>query len=169
MKKIFITLISAILTIAMLFAFAGCTPNENNNDNSGNGNSFSGSDDTSSDENTVSVITDIPRFSSMRKQADKIDVDYDNNNGKIIPFSITDTEEIAELMDVIFKASLYKMSEPIPPDNSTRITVYQGNRSYAFSVCYITENGNDYTISNSLLEKIMRIAWAHGVYETEED
>ena len=121
----------------------------------------------SNPDNTVLSITDIPRFSSMQNQADKIDVDLDNYNGKIIPFSITDTEEIAELMDVIFKASLYKMSAPIPSGNSTFITIYQGNRSYTFSVCYISENGNNYRISNSLLDKIMKIAWVHGVYDTE--
>lgn len=145
MKK-FITAVFAVLSSCiLLFSSVGC-----------------------SDE--ISSITDVEWYSDMRKQTDKIDVDFDNDTQEIFKFSITDEEEIGEIMEIIFSDTLLDLGKQLkPPGNNTYITIYQGEKAYILSVLYIEVGDKLYAFSTrALSNKIYALASAQGAFDNAE-
>ena len=69
----------------------------------------------------------------MTKETDRIDVTFDNNTGVLFYFSITNEEEIKQIMHIIFTGILKKQSKEINDGNHTSIKIIQGEKTY--SIC----------------------------------
>lgn len=149
MKKFLASIVATLLSCIFLFAVVGCAGN-------------------------ISFITDIERFSDMQKQADKIDVDFDNATKEGFEFAITDENEIAEIMEIIFSETLTNDHDPyFASPNDTSIMIYQGEKTYSLGVRYIDENSARYYFrfyfSTSRLEKkITELATARGAFDSVE-
>lgn len=146
MKKVLFAIMSVLFGSVFLMAFAGCS-------------------------DSIVSITDIERYSDMQSRADKIDVDFDNGTQESFPFTITDVEEIAEIMDIIFTTSLSYggKSKEVPPLGNTSLTVYSAEKSYTLGVHFIFEGENYYSFSTSeLAEKITALATERGAFEGAE-
>lgn len=144
MKRTLIALISTILCCLLLFA--GCAENKE-----------------------IIYITDVERYADMQQQADKIDVDFENGTQKGFQFTITDEDDIDEIMSIIFSDTLLKYADDtLPPGFNTKITIYQGEKSYTVNVSFISENGKLYSFStNNLKDKITVLAVAAGAFGDE--
>lgn len=144
MKKVLTVVISALLSCILIFAFVGCE-----------------------DAANIERITDIGFYADMQRQADKIDVDYDNATQAGFKFSITDENEIEEIMDIIFSETLNDLGkQAYPPMGNTHITIYQGEKAYGMSVRFITFNNRLYAFSTSnLSDKIFELATARGAFD----
>lgn len=119
---------------------------------------------------SIERITDIDFYADMQRQTDKIDVDFDNGTQEGFKFTLTDENDIEEIMDIIFSDTLNDLGkEPQPPGGNTYITVYQGEKAYSLSVHFITVNGRLYTFSTRRLsDKILELATARGAFDVEE-
>ena len=146
MKRTLFTLVTTIICCLFLLSFAGCSENKE-----------------------IIYITDVKRFADMQQQADKIDVDFENGTQKGFQFTITDEKEIDEIMSIIFSDTLLKYDDDaLPPGFNTRITIYQGEKSYTLNVSFISENGKLYSFStNNLKDKITVLATASGAFGDE--
>ena len=78
-------------------------------------------------------ITDLLEYSTMTKETDRIDVTFDNNTGVPFYFSITNEEEIKQIMHIIFTGVLKKQSKETNDGNHTSIKIIQGEETY--SIC----------------------------------
>ncbi|MCH5196387.1 MAG: hypothetical protein J1F28_06720 [Oscillospiraceae bacterium] len=142
MKKVFITLVAAALGCLLLLS--GCSKK-------------------------ISSITDIERYSDMQKNADKIDVKFDNYSGEPFRFTITNEDDLEEIMEILFSETLSYLGEEFPVGDNTFITIYQGEKSYSLSVRFISENEKYYGFSPAKLQpKIKAIATALGAFDNVE-
>ena len=143
MKRVLSAIASFVLCCVFLAAFAACS-------------------------DKISSIRDIKNYSDMQNQADKIDVEFDNGTQDGYLFTITDEEEIAEIMSIIFNTPISyggKRNE-IPPMGNTFLTIYQGEKTYTLGHRFITEGENYYFFQTSeLAEKLATLAMAYGAYE----
>ena len=64
----------------------------------------------------------------MIKETDRIDVTFDNNTGVPFYFSITNEEEIKQIMHIIFTGVFKKQSKEINDGNHTSIKIVQGEK-----------------------------------------
>ncbi len=146
MKKVLSVIASVVLGCIFLATFAGCS-------------------------DKISSITDIERFTDMQSGADKIDVAFDNGTQEGFSFTITNEEEIAEIMRIIFNTPISyggKWSE-IPPMGNTNLTIYQGEKTYTLGHRFIFEGENYYSFQTSeLAEKITALATETGTFENAE-
>lgn len=151
MKKLKIIFL-LLLTCCFAVMFSACSSCQNN------------------DSQNISSIFDIDFYADMQRQADKIDVVFDNGTQKRFKFSITDENDIEEIMDIIFSDSLLDLGKELqPPGGNTYITIYQGEKAYSLSVYFITVNSRLYTFSTRRLsDKILELATAQGAFEVEE-
>ena len=115
----------------------------------------------------IECITDIDFYADMQEQADKIDVDFDNDTQEGFKFSITGESDIKEIMEIIFSDSLFDLGKQLkPPGSNTNITIYQGEKAYSLGVQYINSNGRLYSFSTrDLSNKIYDLATARGAFE----
>lgn len=100
----------------------------------------------------ISFITDIQRFSEMKRFADKIDVKFDNNSGAPLEFSIVDKNDLNEIMEIIFTESFDCLGNEPNDSNHTTLIIYQGEKSYSLSIHANIENKKYYAFSTSKLE-----------------
>lgn len=114
-------------------------------------------------------IFDIDFYADMQKEADKIEVVFDNGTQERFKFSITDESDIEEIMDIIFADTLIDLGTQLkPPGFNTYISVYQGEKVYSLSVIFITVKGRLYTFSTrNLSDKIFDLATAQGAFKKE--
>ena len=146
MKKVLSVIASVVLGCIFLATFAGCS-------------------------DKISSITDIERFSDMQSGADKIDVTFDNGTQDGFSFTITNEEEVAEIMRIIFNTPISyggKQNE-IPSMGNTFLTIYQGENTYTLGHRFISEGENYYSFQTSeLAEKITALATETGAFENAE-
>ncbi len=143
MKKFLFAAISVALGCTLLLSFAGCSKD-------------------------LSSIREIERFSDMQDWADKIEVDFDNGTQDGYSFTITDEEEIAEIMRIIFNTSLsYGGKEnEIPPMGNTFLTVYQGEKTYTLGHRFIPDGETYYAFqTNELADQMTLLAEKYGAFE----
>lgn len=69
----------------------------------------------------------------MTKETDRIDVTFDNNTGVPFYFSITNEEEIKQIIHIIFTGVLKKQSKEINDGNHTSIKIIQGEKTYSIA------------------------------------
>lgn len=144
MKKFWATIVVTLLSGILLFALVGCA------------------DD-------ISSITDIERYADMQRQADKIDVDFNNGTREGFRFSVRDENDIEEIMEIILSDTLLDLGKQLqPPGFNTGITIYQGEKSYAMNVSFFPVNGKLYSFSTTKLkDKITELAIAQGALDIE--
>lgn len=145
MKKNVITLVSITLACLFLVSLVGCS-------------------------RRVSKITDVKSFSDMHRQADKIDVQINIGLKEVFNFSITEKNEIEEVMQVLFSATLSNKIDPLfaATDYFPYITIYQGEKTYSLCARYIEENGQPYYfLSSNLVDKLIELATARGFNRVE--
>lgn len=119
----------------------------------------------------VKNINDFYNYKTLTKDnTDKIEVNFDNYTGKTFHFDITDPEEIAEIMDIIFTEKFIKMDKGFFAGGNTYIVIIQGSKSYNVNVS-INKNGlNFYKFeSNDLQAKIIELARKAGAFNYEEN
>ena len=145
MKRTFIALVASVFSCLLLFAFAGCS-------------------------DKVLFITDLEHYSDMQRQTDKIDVHFDNGTQEGFYFSITEKNEIEEVMEIIFSISVSNRIDPnfAAPDN-TSITIYQGEKSYSLGVRFVDDNNSRYYFctGGNLAEKLHNLATARGAFNVD--
>ncbi|MBO5542913.1 MAG: hypothetical protein J5936_05680 [Acholeplasmatales bacterium] len=133
MKKLFTAFISITL-IAFMLVLVGC-----------------GKD--------IKSINDFSKFSTMKQDADKIEVTYDNGTSTPTIFLIEDDEEISSIMNIIFNSSFEKETKEYDGGNHTLITIYQGSNEYVMNVKSNKDGDYYYSFSNNdLLNKIKELA-----------
>ncbi len=104
----------------------------------------------------IEKITDLERFEGMAKDADKIEVSYDNNSGIPYNFVIIDQAKIDEVMEVILSSNLEKIDgSPMPGDN-TSLVIYQGDNQYSLGVRANKEGDNYYNFATDDLQNIIK-------------
>lgn len=145
MKKIFSVAIIGIISCMLIFSFAACSTKN------------------------ISKITDMERFSDMQKKADRIDVEFDNHSGKAFLFSIEKTDDISEILDLLFEENLIKLNGEFPPGDNTYLIIIQDEKEYRLSVRVNKEKKNYYAFeTNTLQTKIADMAREKGAYEGVE-
>ncbi len=119
-------------------------------------------------EKDITKITDFERFADLTENTDRIEVTFDNNTGVPFYFTISDEDEITEVMQVLLSAQLKDAGKvPMAGDN-TSFTIYQGEKQYSMSFRVNKEGDHYYTFSDSSLQDILReLAREAGAYETE--
>ena len=111
-------------------------------------------------------ITDLSEYSTMTKETDRIDVTFDNNTGVPFYFSITNEEEIKQIMHIIFTGILKKQSKEINDGNHTSIKIIQGEKTYSMHVTNIKSGKYYYYFEYSELQhKIGEFAREAGAYD----
>ena len=152
MKKI-LSLILAILTL--LFCFVGCNDfKKPTGDEIGKG---------------ITTITDFSKFSALKQEADKIEVTFDNNSGTPFYFTIVDSEDINEIMNIIFTATFEKMGAEVNDGSHTSIRIFQGENEYVMHVGSNKEGSYYYAFSTSdLQDKINELAREAGAFDGVE-
>lgn len=132
------------LCVVVLFLFVGCGKQVNN-------------------------INDFSKFSDMKRETDKIEVTFDNYSGEPFYFTISDREDIVEIMDIIFSATFNKMQKEINAGDHTSITIIQGGNEYHLHTFMNKEGEYYYSFSNTHLQtKIAELAREAGAYEQAE-
>lgn len=151
MKKILFIIAATLLSCFLLVAIVGCGDNDYSNID-------------------IEHITDIEFYSDMQRQADKIDVVFDNGTPERFKFFITDENDIEEIMGFIFSDTLLDLGKQHqPPGGNTYITIHQGEKAYTLSVLFFNENGKLYTFSTrNLSNKITELATEQGAFEVDE-
>lgn len=151
MKKILFIIAATLLSCIFLVSFVGCGDNDYSNID-------------------IEHITDIEFYADMQKQADKIDVVFDNGTQERFKFFITDENDIEEIMGFIFSDTLLDLGKQHqPPGGNTYITIHQGEKAYSLSVFFITVNNTLYTFSTrDLANKIYDLATEQGAFEVDE-
>lgn len=143
MKK-YLALFLTFITLSCLLLFSGCLEK-------------------------ISFITDIERYSDMQKQADKIDVEFDNYSGETFRFTVTSEDDLEEIMEILFSETLSYSGKEFPVGDNTFIKIYQGEKTYNLSVRFISENEKYYVFSTKKLQsKITALATALGAFEGVE-
>lgn len=139
MKKLFTSIIIAIISCFCLLSLIGCNKEINN-------------------------ITDIERYSDMQLQTDKIEVEYDTNNGSTFNFIIYDKKDIAYIMNIILNDTLKNLGEEPPNGDSGYLTIYQGEKTYELGIRINYEGSYYYEFSsNDLDKKITELAEKAGL------
>lgn len=109
----------------------------------------------------INNINDFSMYSDLKKEADIINVTYDNYLGSPFYFSITNQEEINDIMNIIFSSHFEKIGKEINVNGGshTSILIIQGEKEYTMPVHYI-KNGRYYYsfITYELEDKINEIA-----------
>ena len=101
----------------------------------------------------------------MTKETARIDVTFDNNTGVPFYFSITNEEEIKQIMHIIFTGVLKKQSKEINDGNHTSIKIIQGEKTYSMHVTNIKSRKYYYYFEYSELQhKIGEFAREAGAY-----
>ena len=140
-------LTALIIMLAMIVSFVGCA----------------GDDGTAQ----ISTITDFKRFADMSRDTDRIDVTFDTLSGYPFYFTIEDSNDIEEVMNIIFSSSLNKLGEEVNDGNHTYIKIVQGDDTYTMSVSSNKEGKYYYSFSSTdLADKITILAIEAGVYGT---
>ena len=138
-------LTALIIMLAMIMSFVGCA----------------GDDGTAQ----ISTITDFKRFAEMSRDTDRIDVTFDTLSGYPFYFTIEDSNDIEEVMNIIFSSSLNKLGEEVNDGNHTYIKIVQGDDTYTMSVSSNKEGKYYYSFSSTdLADKITILAIEAGVY-----
>ena len=78
----------------------------------------------------ITTITDFTKFSDMKRETDKIEVEFDNYSGSPFYFSIEAQEDIDEIMDIIFSASFTKMGTEPNAGDHTSMKIIQDEKEY---------------------------------------
>ena len=61
----------------------------------------------------IKVITDFSKFADMKREADRIEVTFDNHSGAPFYFTIEDQAEIDEIMDIIFSSGFNNLGDSL--------------------------------------------------------
>ncbi|MBQ7913856.1 MAG: hypothetical protein IJ308_09025, partial [Clostridia bacterium] len=104
----------------------------------------------------VKTITDIERYADMKQEADKIEVEFDNNTGVPVLFTIEDQNEIQEIMQLIFDAELVDRGKEMYDGDNTNIAIIQGDKEYRMSVRMNKENDRYYAFATDDLQVKIR-------------
>ncbi len=108
----------------------------------------------------IENITDFERFDSITKEADRIDVTYDNNSGVPYYFSIVDQAEVDAVMEIIFSSAVEDAgNEPMAGDN-TSLKIHQGNNQYSLHFRVNKEGKKYYNFVTDELQKKTREYYA---------
>ncbi len=86
----------------------------------------------SSCKKSINYITDIPEYKKLTKEVDKIEVQYDTNDGYTFDFTIDDQDELNEIMDLILNTKLEKST--IMDGGHTVLYIYKDSKVYRVSV-----------------------------------
>ena len=106
----------------------------------------------------VKTITDFSQFSDMGRETDRIEVTFDNYSGYPFYFTISDSEDIDEIMDIIFSASFEKMDTEVNGGDHTTIEIIQGDKKYHLHTFMNKEGGYYYSFTTTeLLLKIKEL------------
>lgn len=117
----------------------------------------------------IGDITDFSKFSGLKQEADKIEVTFDNNSGMPFYFTIVDSEDINEIMNIIFTATFEKMGTEVNDGSHTSIRIFQGENEYVMHVGSNKEASYYYAFSTSdLQDKINELAREAGAFEDGE-
>ena len=114
----------------------------------------------------IKVITDFSKFADMKREADRIEVTFDNHSGAPFYFTIEDQAEIDEIIDIIFSSGFNNLGdEPYAGDN-TSLKIVQGEKEYSVHFRINKEGKNYYSFSTmDLQNKIVELARAAGAYD----
>lgn len=116
---------------------------------------------------TIQSVTDLSRCAGMTNDTDRIEVQFDNYSGEPFLFTIEDPEQIRQIMELLFSASLEDWgTDGAFAGCNTSITVVQGENSYTLNVQINREGDHYYAFSTGeLSDKITELARAAGAYE----
>ena len=114
----------------------------------------------------VNTITDFSKFADMTRVTDKIEVTFDNNSGTPFYFTIKNTDDIDEIMNIIFSDTFEYMGEEVNDGNHTSIKIIQGQKTYEISLSANKEGEYYYEFSTTkLYDKIHVLALKAGAYK----
>ncbi len=117
----------------------------------------------------IKTLADFERFEGMTKQTEKIEVCFDNNTGVPFYFTISDQEEIDEIMEIIFSSELKNAGSTPSAGDNTSLTIFQGESKYVVNFRVNKEGRNYYFFqTGDLQNKIREFARAAGAYDMEE-
>ncbi len=109
----------------------------------------------------IEGITDFSRFKGMTKSADKIEISLDNNDGSSFDFTVTDSVDISEIMEILFSSRFKRNGKTPAPGDNTAITVVQGAQRYTLNISFIKEGGYCYYFKDNRLQaKVSALAQA---------
>jgi len=146
MRKSYISILLAVISCFIVFAFAGCSKTTEN----------------------VETITDIEFYADMQAGGDKIVVDYENGTREGFIFTIEDKADIDEIVNLVLTSRLTNVgNEPVAPGDNTHFTVYQGEKAYGIALSGVRSNNDRYIFSEieALGQKISAIAIEKGAHD----
>ena len=117
----------------------------------------------------INTITDFTKYSDMTRETDRIEVEFDNYSGKPFYFTIEKTEDVNEIMDIIFASSFTKMREEPNATDHTSITIIQGEKEYHIHAVMNKEGDYYYSFSTTDLQlKLNEFARKAGAFDGVE-
>ena len=117
----------------------------------------------------INTITDFTKYSDMTRETDRIEVEFDNYSGKPFYFTIEKTEDINEIMDIIFASSFTKMLLGPNATDHTSITIIQGEKEYRIHAVMNKDGDYYYSFSTTDLRlKLYELAIKAGAFDGVE-
>ena len=139
-NKVFYLLVLGVSVMCLIFSLSACEKSKQ-----------------------IDCINDFSEYASMTREADRIEVTFDNNTGTPFYFTIEDQNTIEQIMNIIFEASFEKQERDANGGSHTSIKVIQGGKEYSLGVLRVSEK---YVFaSNELKLKIEECAREAGAYE----
>ena len=146
-NKVFYLLVLGVSIMCLIFSLSACEKNKQ-----------------------IDCINDFSEYASMTREADRIEVTFDNNTGTPFYFTIEDKDDIDEIMEIIFSASFNKMEKEVNGGDHTSMKIIQGENEYNLHAFMNKEGRYYYSFTTTeLLSKIQELAKEAGAFDWAEN